>query len=684
MKLLKLNRYFNYASLILASALLSACGSGAKDADDVSLKPVVSVEEINKQTAGFPIFDPTSGNLPFPNDLFFSGSTDGTLNLPIADGTSSSDPKYALNALDGFSTSAPLSVSFSKAMDATTINAAVKVYEVSTSLTTKAVESITATLALGTDYVLSLGTDGKTLAVVPLKPLKPKTSYMVVVTNQMKDSDGLTAATGLVYSYLKLATPLVDGTGTSQVTGLPDSSAVSLEPVRQFTQAQLGYAVAQGGLKKEDIVMSWSFTTTSTVDVLAKVTTGVTNTTMAVMDTTQTTAAFGGSGAAKVYAGTITVPYYQTAAAKGSTDAANPALTKHWVNAQGNEVTWISAAQGDAPAKTADVTIPVLMTVPTTGSNWKVAIFQHGITSNRSALLAMGDSLAAAGYVGVAIDMPLHGITPTDGAAALRNNAVTERTFDMDADNDGTVDSSGKHFINLTSLLTARDNLRQTVVDLVHVKAALGSITGLDVNENDVSFIGHSLGGMVGALFVNQATDLKAAVYGMPGLQAAYLLDASATFGPVIEAGLAGQGVTKGTADYAQFLRAAQTVLDSADPVNYVAANTATPALLFEVVGDGANNASDQVIPNAVATAPLAGTNPWIGLQSLSTVTGTGAVTGNKGVMRFTAGGHSSLLSPTDSAEVTQTMQEAAVSFLSTVGASVAVTSNSTVQQLTP
>ena len=49
-----------------------------------------------------------------------------------------------------------------------------------------------------------------------------------------------------------------------------------------------------------------------------------------------------------------------------------------------------------------------------------------------------------------------------------------ERTFDVDLINnatgaagaDGVVDATGTHFINLQSLLTSRDNLRQAETDL--------------------------------------------------------------------------------------------------------------------------------------------------------------------------------------------------------------------------
>jgi len=56
-----------------------------------------------------------------------------------------------------------------------------------------------------------------------------------------------------------------------------------------------------------------------------------------------------------------------------------------------------------------------------------------------------------------------------------------ERTFDLDVVNnttlapgpDGLIDPSGASFINLTSLLTSRDNTRQGVADLITLARSL-------------------------------------------------------------------------------------------------------------------------------------------------------------------------------------------------------------------
>ncbi|MDX5335383.1 MAG: hypothetical protein LPK13_04755 [Marinobacter sp.] len=69
------------------------------------------------------------------------------------------------------------------------------------------------------------------------------------------------------------------------------------------------------------------------------------------------------------------------------------------------------------PKKNADITVPMLVMYPS-GANLEsedslpVVIYQHGITTDRSAALTFGSALAANGVAVVAIDQPLHGVAP--------------------------------------------------------------------------------------------------------------------------------------------------------------------------------------------------------------------------------------------------------------------------------
>ena len=59
---------------------------------------------VTPPSAGTALFQLNAGVLPYPSDLYFAGSTDGTLNIQPPD---AAEPNQAaINALDGFSTTA--------------------------------------------------------------------------------------------------------------------------------------------------------------------------------------------------------------------------------------------------------------------------------------------------------------------------------------------------------------------------------------------------------------------------------------------------------------------------------------------------------------------------------------------------------------------------------------------------
>jgi hypothetical protein len=158
------------------------------------------------RTDFYPEFNPAAGQIPFPTNLLFNGSTDGTLNLPVADPDNLADPQVALNALDGFSTVAPLTAAFSNTLKADTVKAGVtvRVFEVAlvnpflnpTTQTPFAITEVKRELQAGSDYAAALlpqDANQTTLTISPLRPLTPKSAYLVVLTNGIQDSSGFDA-----------------------------------------------------------------------------------------------------------------------------------------------------------------------------------------------------------------------------------------------------------------------------------------------------------------------------------------------------------------------------------------------------------------------------------------------------------------------------------------------------------
>lgn len=358
-------------------------------------------------------------------------------------------------------------------------------------------------------------------------------------------------------------------------------------------------------------------------------------------------------------------------------------------------------------------------------AGWPVVMMQHGITSKKEDMLAVTGILSAMGFATVAIDHPMHG----SRGFTLEDGTVV---------NASTVDPT--HYLNLASLLTARDNLRQSVADGLKLRLSLNAMvdatqTLVDgsapvqyvVDPTNVYYLGHSLGAITGTsltavantpvseALVPDATQraliegsyrIKAAMLANPGGSIANFLVESPSFGPLVKAtviaGLGNQATEEltsfidptlfagnetclaafgdtGVVDQntalvcaygvfeaqasaeaqaaaasgiSSFAFAAQQVIEAGDPTNYAGLLSAlqTPVLMIEMVGDtesGGMNPSDLVIPNSVATNPIAGTEGLANLLGLPAITAsTPSATPQSGLIRYTKGAHSTLLTP--------------------------------------
>jgi dienelactone hydrolase len=736
---------FTTRTLILLSVLAAAACGSPNDG------PNISGPDGGPLKAGiYSLFDPNAGTIPFPFDGLFAGFNDPTLNIPNPKGAPFVD---AANLQDGFSTTASAFTDFIGFVDFTSATTGLLVVDGSTG----------APLHPGTDYKLQTSTakDDATgvpiseertrILIEPLKPLKPSTTYLVAVTTGVKSKDGVSLVPSDAFKVVRSGVA-VTGSANAQDTDtanpnypfvktLTAAQKAKLEAVRsQLIRPVIQGLMAGTGLPEAAFAIAWSFTTQSTAKTLTAMNAAATATAMGVKATGLTTHDANPAlpPVADLYIGTLKLPYYLSSSG-GNIHSTAP-LTNYWLADQtkpdanarflgkvpcGAFFAHATLPDGQSaqpsvstticfpvPQKRSDETVPVLATVPNANSGktmpaagWPLVIFQHGITGNRSQMLAIAPTLAAAGFVTVAIDLPLHGLPPPDpanpAATDLLYNATggIERTFNLDLSNnssgapgpDGKADPSGTYFINLSSLLTSRDNLRQAVSDLVTLTKSTPSavflnqagngLAGVSIDASKIYFVGHSLGGIVGGTLLGVNTDIKAATLAMPGGGIAKLLDASLAFGPRIAAGLAASGVNKGTDLFETFLRFAQTAVDSGDPINFaVAARANHPIHMIEVIGD-------TVVPNnalagSTASIPgyLSGTDPLYQIMGL-TVVGplsvpiaaqaplTGASLGV--VAQFAQGNHGSILDPSGSATnaaVTCEMQRQTASFLATGG----------------
>ena len=760
--------------LAIGSALsLVGCGSG----DEAP----ITESEVNV-AASRVVFDPSNGALSAPTNILLSGSVDGTLNLPVADATDTANPQVAINALDGWGTHSTLTFDFSLPVDengeqviiesaSLEAQGSIRVFETiqggsdvsagCAAANPAAVCAVTGELQHGTDFIVKATGEGS-VAVVPLRPFKPATGYLVVLTNNIQDSLGRDVKPSQTYTLMKRDAE------ENPVSG--DASALALQGLVNSYEG----ALAQYGVDPEGVIYSSNFTTQSVGEVL-----GVTKSLLGqqvaasnppvmqaapqgyTLDVVLSGAgiedpnALAAASAAKVYGGQVDLPYYSPLPS-----AENPTapLTGRWTaqcdspaailnGLQAGEIDpaaeGISAEMIDDPSlmlppnacfdiegvdeerhltkynpvpeKQGDQTVEAFVTIPDLATangvrtqmglepltapenGWPVVIFQHGITGEKENAAAIAGTFAVAGFATVAIDHPLHG----------------GRAFDVDGDGTDDIDASSESgvtaYMNLSSLLTTRDNLRQSITDLIGLRLSLNyfqSLDGEELNGQDVHFVGHSLGAIAGTGFTALANTsfgennplaaldgqfaVQASSLGMPGGSLANFLLASDSFGPTIKATLlyssnaefkaaADQAIAGGAtleqfyagfmeqasaeqvaqinATFEQFAFAAQTVVDSGDPVNYASDVVAseTPVFMIEAIGDS-------VIPNAVENKPLAGTEPLaalLGLEGISTTTTSEDGTPVSGIVRF--GGdaeHGSLVDSSASGAVTAEMQQ--------------------------
>ena len=707
------------AIVILVAALtVAGCSSSAGNGPDVNPTDPTTGNGNPSGGSNTPaapavtaaLFQPAQGIFPFPNDLYFSGTTDGTINIQPANGLIPN--QVGLNALDGWSTTAPIRVRFGGALDATSFSAAnIRVYQVTLSNTNKSVTGFTRPLTYGTEFSATVAPDvdsgGTVLVITPLVPLVPSTGastatpgvgYLVLLTNGIHMAGGAAATADRDYATIKTtlgATPSpASAANCASLPNTPMQGACGLTLSHLLVAANP--ALGPLALNPADVIVSFNFSTQATQDTLRAL--------------GQVIAA-GPAGAIAVNAapgtplnllnaalppianarfGIVTVPYYSyipTALAPGGISNDSQVLRTAWKAAVTVGGEQNLTRFNPLPLKVADKAIPLVVTVPNANAGaagvkptngWPVVIFQHGITRDRSDAFALAGAMAQAGWAVAAVDLPLHGITNT---ASPLYQATNEQTFNLDlvvnasgaAGPDGTIDSTGTHFINLTYPLASRDSLRQGVVNQLALLRALPSLdldgdpNTVDIDGTRVAFVGQSLGSITGitfgAVIANPAL-VPRMTFSVPGGGIAALLRDSPTFGPRVNAGLQASGLVAGTSLYAQYFRDTQAIIDAGDPLNYVAATAAARTIYFQQVVGATTPPPlpDQVIPNSATQRLITAVQASVGAANFPRVV-PGTPRAGSGYVNFIAGDHGSLLSPTASLAATTEMQTETVIF---------------------
>lgn len=530
-----------FAPWFLGLALfLSACSSNSNDdTDTLGQDPYVNADGTAKV---FAQFEPGIQVMPLPNDVVWSADADPAdpaIQLPATGALTQLAPVINAQHLLGLSPNMFLTVPLTAGVDPQTLRVFVFRLDAQEAPRTEV------SFQVITDRIGSAApsTPHTVLKLLPNKPFTAGAFYGVAVKMGLKDATGHDVQPSFTMTALKSTAPFT-----------ADSPYAKFEPLRaKFNApgglfdglAQYTQAVLHSPWTRDDVLVLWTFHTASvTLD-------------LTMPPAPLAYAEFGTklSGLKQLSESKPGSPGLVWLNPANHTPAANPVGIPASALLAGSGLPDIQylkdiyagvfqspdlGAGGDQTTS-----VPFLIVTPTVGTApHPVVVFQHGIGRDKTDAFAIANSLAAEGLAVLAIDAPLH------GDRTLRNeqgNPIGFFTADLFAD---------------------RLNLYQAAMDLWETFDLIEN-TGIDLDGDltaDLAaprFLSHSLGSIIGSVFLSQDTRPHAILLSSPAAQLTNVLDESAR--PDLQALVSDLGYTRGKTDYYVFLNLAQWLLDPVD-----------------------------------------------------------------------------------------------------------------------
>lgn len=698
------------ALLIASSFALYGCG----DEKGLSGTPTIDPDIKNSLNAETKIaFDLLSEEKKVITPSFIAMDLDdGTIATESSAKVANiSDPAYAWGKTDGWSTTQPININFTgNHLAAET--AADSFYLIKSGDPTNPSDTTTPEVLSADNGDFMVTASGTRLTVILTKPLDPASNYMFAVTSDLKDAEGNPVGMSNSYAVLK------------SVGKVPDAALEKPQAITQAVESTL--AAVAGAPKNKIIFSSWFTTASvgevlyaaKSASALAltdgaeniwqgsAIADGISSTDLDGMFNLEAPNLQGSpaSNEVQIYKGNIKLPYFleieptkfsntpwqsgMPSLAKISyvlnngSDADKAAIVQQLAALQittedlaavktdpetqvrvlqaltGSTLTLADGSQLDeerlitryspVPKLKSVENVEYTLVLPPvdngcgTASN-TVSIYQHGITANKDTVAALADSVIGAGCHAIfAIDHPLHGTRGIAGMSASTGNP--------------------EMYLNLASLTVARDNLRQSTIDVLNLRLGITkvfqriaagdptlSVLATLNPTKGVGFVGHSLGAITGVNVADAANRtlnnpdgdaafaINKVALANPGAGIPYLLLQSGTFGDSIKGQLlyaASTGFQKFCADnsksdpeecfqafetvlvgggdpnsdlanayaqFSQFAYVAQGVLDTVDPINTSLQVSADLPVYLTQVED------DVTIPNMLAQPGTAG-----------------------------------------------------------------------------
>ncbi len=566
--------------------LLYGCGSSNNDTNTLGSDPYVTEGGTVRVMA---LFDPGPQIMPLPNDVVWLA--DGDPQVELAPAANDSPEMAQLKALVGaqgllgLSPNMFLTVPVSGAVDTSTLEFLVfrtddpQLPALLTSLATNNVPGIQAALGAmeirtRNDFVIGGGSG--VIKLLPKTPFQPGVAYAVAVRNTLKDNLGYAVTPSITMRALKTTEPFAADSPFFKVEALRAGFNNGNPSLFGVVQGVSGAATGSAWTR-DDVLVLWTFHTAANTLSLTPTTAGASTVaypTAAGNAFLGTNAAFKGlsagftansltwldltSGTPTPAAGPVGIPAAAFLAGTGipTTGVGNIyfGLFKSPILATGGQTT---------------DSVYFLLTVPSSPEpvgGYPVVVFQHGITSSKNAALPITSAFAQAGYATLAIDAPFHGSRTTPGAA------------------------SGDGFFT-TNLIQSRANVYQAAIDLwetVDVITAgldLDGVAGADLDAGHVQFVAHSLGSIIGSVFLTEEPRVQKMILSSPSALLVNVLDE--THLPSMQALVGSLGYTPGSTAYYVFLDLAQWLLDPVDSTyNGVGSHSTDDLLTVFAYGD--------------------------------------------------------------------------------------------------
>jgi hypothetical protein len=491
----------------------------------------------------------TTTMTPYPSNRYAIADTTTATGLRVAvDATTTADPMVTtvagtvatLDTLDGFSTLGGVATTFTDDLDPTTFTRAPGDYTLPgapMALVDVDPSSPDSGHAVGlVPRYLSSNDDPDatgpefTLIAEPATPLRPKTLYAFVLT------DAIATATGFSLVPTDDTRALLTGSAEG------DYGA--------SVRAALPVVEAATGIDPSHVVLATVFTTQTVHDTLLAVATDRRAAPAPTLSDTLVVNEMGaGDGDNRVrFAGHFPAPDFR---------AAKP------------DSKWHVGADGmPALVDTASLEFFLAFSDATYSGPRPVAIFQHGLGSDKDSTWGTAQRLASLNVAVIGIDAPEHGSRATPPYPPGKTDLVkaSEAFFGIDA-NDGSFD-----------IAIARDNFRQMACDQLEMLRFIQTLGTLDVlplgapdgkpdlDTTKIIYLGQSFGSVMAATFNSLAPEVSAAVWNVGGAGLAMLFEDSGLFS-LLARSLEPPGMTKGS--LARFYSVIQGIVDPGDAANY-------------------------------------------------------------------------------------------------------------------